>query len=198
MVGEPATLESLARQQDRILAELASLRDDVNVLTAIVQRLDNNSTRLLAEIGATHSQVSRHGDRLRRLESLSAPGRRAMYTAESKPRLPPGSPCTNRGKCCTNPGFMGTLQASGDNVKGWRRQRRYDILRFAGVLGPTDDPWADQWVDDEGLEASAVRLFARSETSRAIAAQSMRRDPRCVATMTRGHPTQRSPLSSLL
>src|SRR6516225_9710422 len=53
MVGEPATLEFLARQQDRILAELASLRDDFNVLTAIVQRLDNNSTRLLAEIRAT-------------------------------------------------------------------------------------------------------------------------------------------------
>ena len=57
MVGEPATLEFLARQQDRILAELASLRDDVIVLTAIVQRLDNNATRLLAEIRATHSQV---------------------------------------------------------------------------------------------------------------------------------------------
>ena len=57
MVGEPATLEFLARQQDRILAELASLRDDFNVLTAIVQRLDNNSTRLLAEIRATRSQV---------------------------------------------------------------------------------------------------------------------------------------------
>ena len=57
MVGEPATLEFLARQQDRILAELASLRYDVDVLTAIVQRLDNKSTRLLAEIRANHSQV---------------------------------------------------------------------------------------------------------------------------------------------
>ena len=75
-----------------------------------------------------------------------------MNTAESKPRLPPGSPCTNCGKCCTNPGFMGTLQASGDDVKRWRRQRRYVILRFADVLGPPDDPWADLWVDDEGLE----------------------------------------------
>jgi hypothetical protein len=40
-----------------MLAELASLRDDVNVLTAIVQRLDNSCTRLLAKIRATHSQV---------------------------------------------------------------------------------------------------------------------------------------------
>jgi hypothetical protein len=48
---EPATLEFLACQLDRMLADLASLRDDVNVLTAIVQRLDNSHTRLLAEIG---------------------------------------------------------------------------------------------------------------------------------------------------
>jgi hypothetical protein len=47
----------LARQQDRKLAELASLRDDVNVLTAIIQRLDTKVIRLLAEIRATHSQV---------------------------------------------------------------------------------------------------------------------------------------------
>ena len=40
-----------------MLAELASLRDAVNVLTAIVQRLYNSHTRLLAEIRATHSQV---------------------------------------------------------------------------------------------------------------------------------------------
>ena len=65
------TLESLARQLDHMLTELSSLRDDVNVLTAIVQRLDNSHTRLLTEIRAIHSQVSRHGERLRRLESLA-------------------------------------------------------------------------------------------------------------------------------
>jgi len=68
---EPVTLEFLACQLDRMLADLASLRDDVNVLTAIVQRLDNSHTRLLTEIRAIHSQVSRHGERLRRLESLA-------------------------------------------------------------------------------------------------------------------------------
>ena len=40
-----------------MLAELASLRDDVNVLTAIFPRLDKSHTRLLAEIRTTHSQV---------------------------------------------------------------------------------------------------------------------------------------------
>ena len=54
-----------------MLADLASLRDDVNVLTAIVQRLDNSHTMLLTEIRAIHSQVLRHGERLRRLESLA-------------------------------------------------------------------------------------------------------------------------------
>ena len=71
---EPVTLESLARQLDRMLAELSSLRDDVNVLTAIVQRLDNGHTRLLTEIREIHSQVSCHGERLRRLESLAPTG----------------------------------------------------------------------------------------------------------------------------
>jgi hypothetical protein len=48
---EPVTLEFLARQQDRMLAELASLRDDVNVLTAIIQRLDAKVIRLLVAGG---------------------------------------------------------------------------------------------------------------------------------------------------
>jgi hypothetical protein len=43
----------------------------VNVLTAIVQRLDNSHTRLLTEIRDIHSQVSCHGERLRHLESLT-------------------------------------------------------------------------------------------------------------------------------
>ena len=68
---EPVTLEFLASQLDRMLADLASLRDDENVLTAIVQRLDNSHTMLLTEIRAIHSQVLRHGERLRRLESLA-------------------------------------------------------------------------------------------------------------------------------
>jgi len=58
---EPVTLEFLACQQDRMLAELSSLRDDVNVLRAIVQRLDNSHTQLLSEARATHTQVSCHG-----------------------------------------------------------------------------------------------------------------------------------------
>ena len=67
-------------------------------------------------------------------------------------RLPPGSPCTNCGRCCTNPSYMGTLTATGADVQRWRHERRADILRFAHVLGPRNDPWADLWVDEEGRE----------------------------------------------
>jgi Fe-S-cluster containining protein len=64
-------------------------------------------------------------------------------------KLPPGSPCTNCGKCCTHPGYMGTLSATGDDVKRWRREGRDDILRFAYVLGPPSNPHADLWVDEQ-------------------------------------------------
>jgi hypothetical protein len=42
---DPTTLECLARQQDRMLTELASLRDDVNVVSATTLRLDNTIDR---------------------------------------------------------------------------------------------------------------------------------------------------------
>jgi uncharacterized protein len=70
-------------------------------------------------------------------------------------QLPPGSPCTNCGKCCTNPSYMMTLGATGADVKRWRQEGRADILRFASVLGPDKNPYADLWVDDErGIERS--------------------------------------------
>lgn len=47
--------------------------------------------------------------------------------------LPPGSPCTNCGKCCTNPDFMANLTATREDVLRWRREYRYDILRFCDV-----------------------------------------------------------------
>jgi Fe-S-cluster containining protein len=67
-------------------------------------------------------------------------------------RLPPGSPCTNCGKCCTNTSYMGSLTTSGEDVIRWRREGRTDILAFAAVMGPPDDPYADLWVDQNGNE----------------------------------------------
>jgi Fe-S-cluster containining protein len=59
-------------------------------------------------------------------------------------------PCTQCGKCCTNERWMNTLEATGDDVKRWRRQKRYDILQHAFVLGPKDNPFADLWVTPDG------------------------------------------------
>jgi t-SNARE complex subunit (syntaxin) len=68
MSDERIDLAYIGRALQRLTDEVSSLRDDMQVLTAIVQRLDNSHTRLLTEIRATHSQVSRVADRVRRLE----------------------------------------------------------------------------------------------------------------------------------
>jgi chromosome segregation ATPase len=52
----------------RLTNEVASLRDDMRVMTAIVQRLDNSHGRLLEEVRAIHREQSRLGERLRQLE----------------------------------------------------------------------------------------------------------------------------------
>ena len=52
----------------RLTAEVASLRDDIHVLTAIVQRIDSSQGRVLEEFRAMHRQQSRFGERLGQLE----------------------------------------------------------------------------------------------------------------------------------
>jgi hypothetical protein len=61
-------LNLLGRHIERLLTELASLRDDVRVLTAIVMRQDNTLTTPLQEMRATHEQIARMNDRIRKLE----------------------------------------------------------------------------------------------------------------------------------
>ena len=68
MSDEPVTLEFLARQQQRMLDEMASFRDDLTVLTAMVMRLDGTVGLVLTELRAMHSQHSRLANRVRRLE----------------------------------------------------------------------------------------------------------------------------------
>jgi hypothetical protein len=68
MSDEPVTLEFLARQQQRMLEEMASFRDDTRVLTAIGMRVDSTVGRLLTEARAMHSQHQRRASRVRRLE----------------------------------------------------------------------------------------------------------------------------------
>ncbi|HEY7301747.1 MAG TPA: hypothetical protein VH684_27980 [Xanthobacteraceae bacterium] len=70
-----ADLSFLARQNERVITDIASLRDDMRVLTAIVIRLDNTRERhealltdMLREIRAMNTRAERTEDRLRRLE----------------------------------------------------------------------------------------------------------------------------------
>jgi hypothetical protein len=67
--GDPTIdLGFIAQALQRLTTEMASLRDDMHVLTAIVQRLDNSQGRMLEELRAMHSQYSRLNNRVRQLE----------------------------------------------------------------------------------------------------------------------------------
>lgn len=64
--GDPLADPDLSfqvRQNERILTEIASLRDDMAVLTALVMRLDRSHAALLQKMRATHSQIARMNDR---------------------------------------------------------------------------------------------------------------------------------------
>jgi ubiquinone biosynthesis protein UbiJ len=69
----PVRTASYADIAGAVTAWRVAPSDDVNVLTAIVQRLDNSHARLIEEIRATHSQVARLGNRVRRLEEEAPP-----------------------------------------------------------------------------------------------------------------------------
>jgi hypothetical protein len=56
MAAEPVTLEFLARQQQRVLDEIGVMRDDMQVLTAMVMRLDGIVGLVLTELRTMHSQ----------------------------------------------------------------------------------------------------------------------------------------------
>ena len=62
---EAVTLEFLAAQQRRILDEIASMRDDIKVLTAIVLRHEETVIRVLEQMTAMVAQNARIVDRLR-------------------------------------------------------------------------------------------------------------------------------------
>jgi transcriptional regulator with XRE-family HTH domain len=62
-------LNLIVHKLDRLVTEVASMRDDVGVLTAIVMRLDGSQSALLQELRATHSQIARMNDRIRKLEN---------------------------------------------------------------------------------------------------------------------------------
>jgi DNA-binding transcriptional regulator YbjK len=61
-------LTHIGRMLQRLTTEVASLRDDMHVLTAIVQHLDNSQGRMPEELRVMHSQYSRLCNRVRQLE----------------------------------------------------------------------------------------------------------------------------------
>ena len=67
-MAETVTLEFLASQQRRILDEIASMRDDIKVLTAIVLRHEETLIRMLEQMTAMVAQNARIVDRLRALD----------------------------------------------------------------------------------------------------------------------------------
>lgn len=62
-------LQATAQRQQ---TDVLSLRDDVRVLTAIAMRLDTSHSVLLEELRATHAQITRMNDRIRKLEDENA------------------------------------------------------------------------------------------------------------------------------
>lgn len=78
-MAENVTLEFLARQLERVIADQAAMRDDIHVLTAIALRHETTLTRLdetmqaiLGQMRAMVAQHQRFNDRLRRLEEQPA------------------------------------------------------------------------------------------------------------------------------
>ena len=71
-MAETITLEFIAKQLERVIADQAEMRDDIRVLTAIVLRHENTLKDILEQIRAMVSQHSRFNDRLRRLEEQPA------------------------------------------------------------------------------------------------------------------------------
>lgn len=69
----PVDLGLIAREQRQLLAEMATMRDDLAVLVAITQRLDGSLAGLVNEIRATHTQQTWFDRRLRDLEARADP-----------------------------------------------------------------------------------------------------------------------------
>jgi hypothetical protein len=67
-MAESITLEFLAAQQRRMIHEMAAMRDDIKVLTAIVLRHGETLIRILEQITAMVAQNARIVDRLRTLD----------------------------------------------------------------------------------------------------------------------------------
>jgi Fe-S-cluster containining protein len=61
------------------------------------------------------------------------------------------------------PNYMGSLQATGEDVKRWRREDRDDILKWAAIVGDEEDPWAAPWISSQTEEEAGRCPFVRKD-----------------------------------
>ena len=61
-------LNLLVRQNERIITELASIREELSVHNAAINAQSSSFTLVLAELRAIRSQIARMNDRINRLE----------------------------------------------------------------------------------------------------------------------------------
>ena len=61
-------LNFLARQNERILHDLAGVRDELRVQGATIMRLEGAVASLSEQVHVVHNQIGRINDRLRKLE----------------------------------------------------------------------------------------------------------------------------------
>jgi hypothetical protein len=67
-MAERIDLNFTAKRLDQLGNDVGNMRDDMTVLTAMVSRLEASVTSLVQEMRATHSQMARFDNRLRKLE----------------------------------------------------------------------------------------------------------------------------------
>ena len=72
-MAEQVDLNFITRRLDQLGNDVANVRDDIVVLTAMVSRVESSVTSLVQEMRATHSQMARFDNRLRKLESERTP-----------------------------------------------------------------------------------------------------------------------------
>ena len=67
-MSDNVDLAFIGRALARLTEEVASLRDDMTVSTAILMRLDGSHSALLTELRALHAQQSRLAQRVRAMQ----------------------------------------------------------------------------------------------------------------------------------
>lgn len=63
--------------------------------------------------------------------------------------------CTQCGRCCTYPNFMGSMNATRNDIERWHKQHRYDIIQWCDQI--TGDLWFHPITDKEQDRCPFVR-----------------------------------------